>query len=173
MYSRRIYSAFEKDVNGLHLMECLTIRLTLHTDYALRILLHAAAMSGTRLSIADIAQSHGISRNHVMKVVNHLSALGHLRTTRGRGGGFELGRDPAAINIGQVVRQTEPNLQPADCANCVLNPGCGFTPLLGSAVSAFLGVLDATTLADVLARNRSGLATRLSSIANGDPAKPT
>jgi Rrf2 family transcriptional regulator, nitric oxide-sensitive transcriptional repressor len=120
----------------------------LHTDYALRILLHAAAMPGERLSIGEVAVQHGISRNHVMKVVNLLGSRGFLETTRGRGGGFALARDPADITIGEVVRLTEPSLQPADCASCTLRHACGLVPALDCAMRAFMQVLDNRTLAD-------------------------
>ena len=130
------------------------IKLTLHTDFALRILLQAAANPKKRLSIADVATQHGISRNHLTKVVNHLGKLGLLHTARGRGGGFSLARDPRSISLGAVVRETEPDMQPADCDNCILSQGCGLTPILGTAMGAFLAVLDDTTLADALERSR-------------------
>lgn len=85
-----------------------------------------------------------------MKVVNELANAGLLQTVRGRGGGFSLARDPAEITLGEVVRITEPDLRPADCASCILRDGCGLTPLLGSALQAFLDELDRKTLADAL-----------------------
>lgn len=103
-----------------------------------------------RLSIADVAEKHGISRNHVMKVVNQLAGSGLLDTARGRGGGFTLARDPATITVGEVVRLAEPSLQPADCASCVLRHGCGLIPVLDCALRAFMVVLDSRTLADAL-----------------------
>lgn len=124
------------------------IRLTRYTDYALRILLEAAACPDQRLSIAHVATEHGISKNHVMKVVNQLGHAGLLATARGRGGGFKLGRPAEAITLGEVVRLTEPDLLPADCAGCALNQGCGLEPMLGAAVAAFLAVLDGQTLAE-------------------------
>lgn len=126
------------------------IKLTMHTDYALRVLLQAASAPGTRLSIAQVAAQHGISRNHLMKVVNQLANIGLIETVRGPGGGFSLARDPAAITLGEVVRQTEPNMQAADCGACMFRTGCGLTPILGSAMDAFLDVLDRRTLADAL-----------------------
>jgi len=126
------------------------IKLTLHTDYALRILLQAGAQPETRLSISEVSQLHGISRNHVMKVVNLLANAGLLHTVRGRGGGFTLARAPEHITLGEVVRLTEPDLRPANCASCVLKVGCGLTPLLGSAMQAFLDRLDQQSLADAL-----------------------
>ena len=124
----------------------------MHTDYALRILLHSAARPGERLSIAATAAQHGISRNHVMKVVNVLANAGLLDTARGRGGGFILARDPSSITLGEVVRLTEPDMQPADCGSCILRVGCGLTPLLGAAIQAFLDELDSKTLADALVK---------------------
>ena len=83
------------------------MRLTLHTDYALRTLIHAAIADGKLITISDIAESFVISKQHLMKVVSHLSQKGYLDTVRGRGGGIRLGRPPRDINIGQVVRETE------------------------------------------------------------------
>lgn len=119
----------------------------------MRILLQAAAAGGQRLSIAAVAEAHGISRNHVMKVVNELANAGYLATTRGRGGGFTLARAPETITLGEVVRLTEPDLGPVDCGSCALKHGCGLTPMLGSAVQAFLAELDRQTLAEALARS--------------------
>ena len=89
-----------------------------------------------------------------MKVVNQLANAGLLATVRGRGGGFTLGRPADEISLGEIVRLTEPDLQPADCAGCALNYGCGLEPMLGSAVAAFLRELDGQTLAQAAARSR-------------------
>lgn len=134
------------------------MRLTAHTDYALRILLHAALLADKDaeglLSIAEVAEAHAISRNHAMKVVNLLANAGLLETVRGRGGGFRLGQPAGEIRLGQVVRLTEPCLSPADCAQCLLRSGCGLTAMLGRAMDAFLAELDAQTLADAAAASR-------------------
>lgn len=129
------------------------IRLTRHTDYALRILLEAAASPGVRLSIAEVADAHRIPKNNVMKVVNQLANAGLLMTVRGRGGGFTLGRPAETITLGEVVRLTEPHIQPADCAGCALSQGCGMEPMLASAVAAFLAELDSKTLAEAARRS--------------------
>ena len=60
------------------------MRLTLHTDYALRAIIHVAICDGKIITINDIAQSFDISKQHLMKVVNDLSQKGYVkRTTRG------------------------------------------------------------------------------------------
>src|SRR6516164_8690386 len=86
------------------------MRLTLHTDYALRVLIHVAIADGKLITISDIAESFDISKQHLMKVANNLSRKGYLDTVRGRGGGMRLRRPPRDINIGQVVRETEDKL---------------------------------------------------------------
>lgn len=134
------------------------MRLTAHTDYALRILLHATLAEAkdpqALLSIAKVAHAHAISRNHAMKVVNELANAGLLETVRGRSGGFRLGRPASEIRLGEVVRLTEPNLQPADCGNCIMRGDCGLTSPLDRAIRAFLAELDKQTLAEAAAESR-------------------
>ena len=53
------------------------MRLTLHTDYALRVLIHVAVADGKLITISDIAESFDISKQHLMKVVSDLSRKGY------------------------------------------------------------------------------------------------
>jgi Rrf2 family nitric oxide-sensitive transcriptional repressor len=66
------------------------MRLTLHTDFALRVLIQVGLNDGKLTMIKDIAQTFGISKAHLMKVVNNLSQKGYLDTVRGRNGGIRL-----------------------------------------------------------------------------------
>jgi Rrf2 family nitric oxide-sensitive transcriptional repressor len=86
------------------------MQLSSFTDYALRILIYAAARPEQRCLTADVASAYGISRHHVVKVVNELQHLGFIETTRGRSGGFTLARSPEDIRVGDVVRRTESSL---------------------------------------------------------------
>ena len=140
------------------------MRLTLHTDYALRVLIFLNARNDRLSSIAEIARSYGISQNHLMKVVHRLGKLGYVDTLRGRNGGIRLARPAASITIGEVVRATEDSFQLVDCPTCVIAPACGLNGLLGSATLAFLDVLDKATLADI-SRKRSAIAGLLDAAA--------
>ena len=91
------------------------MRLTLHTDFSLRVLIQVGLNDGKLTTIKDIAQSFGISKAHLMKVVNDLSQKGYLDTVRGRNGGIRLMREPRDINIGKVVRDTEDQLDVIGC----------------------------------------------------------
>ena len=132
------------------------MRLTAYTDYTLRTLMYLGTHRDRLVTIQDIADLHSISKNHLMKVVHQLGLSGIVETVRGRNGGLRLARDPAEINIGTVVRETESDFFMAECFNadnntCPLTPDCQLKAKLGQATGAFLAVLDTVTLAAILA----------------------
>jgi Rrf2 family transcriptional regulator, nitric oxide-sensitive transcriptional repressor len=135
------------------------LRLTLHTDFALRVLIHVGLNDGKLTTIKDVAQTFGISKTHLMKVVNDLSQKGYLDTVRGRNGGIRLMRKPPDINIGQVVRDTENQLNVIGCLErkgyCPLERVCVLRGALRNATEAFLAVLDAHTLSDLMKPQRA------------------
>lgn len=130
------------------------MRLTLHTDFALRVLIQVGLNDGELTTINDIAKSFAISKHHLMKVVNDLSQKGYLDTVRGRNGGIRLMRKPRDINVGQVVRDTEDRLDVIGCLHhtgyCRIERVCVLRGVLRDATDAFLAVLDAHTLADLI-----------------------
>ena len=127
------------------------MQLSLHTDYALRILM-ALAAADEQLSVEWIARHYGISRNHLAKVAQGLQNEGLVKTYRGRGGGMRLGLPANEINIGDVVRRFESLDSFVACMSggpgCVINGACGLKPALAGALKAFLDHLDNYTLAD-------------------------
>ena len=130
------------------------MRLTLHTDFALRVLIQVGLNDGELTTIDEIANSFDISKNHLMKVVHDLGQKGYLDTVRGRNGGIRLNRKPRDINIGQVVRDTEDELDVLGCLNavgyCRIERVCVLRGVVRNATNAFLGVLDRYTLADLI-----------------------
>jgi Rrf2 family transcriptional regulator, nitric oxide-sensitive transcriptional repressor len=130
------------------------MRLTLHTDYALRVLIHVGIADGKLVTINDIAKTFDVSKQHLMKVVNNLGQKGYLDTVRGRGGGIRLRREPRDINIGQVVREIEERLGIIGCLEqrgyCPIQRVCELRVVFRDATNAFLAVLDSYTLADLI-----------------------
>ncbi len=150
------------------------MQLKSYTDYSLRVLIYLALRRGRLVNISEIAQDYGISRNHLVKVVHNLARGGFIRTYRGKGGGIELARDPAAINVGGVVRYAEGPLRPAECFDaeknrCVIAGACGLTAVLREASDSFLATLDRYTLADLLGK-RGRLARMLGIEARTQPS---
>lgn len=137
------------------------MRLTVHTDYALRMLIYLATHDGRQATIAEVADRYGISQHHLTKVAHQLGQAGFIATTRGKGGGLRLGRDPAEISLGAVVRFSEPDMDLVPCFNqaegagCAIAPACGLPSILDQARGAFLGVLDRHSLADVVRDRRA------------------
>jgi Rrf2 family nitric oxide-sensitive transcriptional repressor len=138
------------------------MKLTAFTDYSLRVLIYLAADTTRRATIAEIAESFGISENHLVKVVHFLGKQGWIETVRGKGGGILLAMPPGQVGVGKVVRDTEGAAMPAECfsedgGNCVISDACRLKGVLGEAVKAFYEVLDRYTLEDI-SRNRQTLA---------------
>lgn len=132
------------------------MQLTRFTDYALRVLLLVGRRRGRICTMAEIAAYYGISLEHLRKVVHKLGRLGYLNSSRGRGGGLVLGRDPGAIRIGEVILAMEEDLSIVDCTTlaCVLTPGCSLKTELDRASAAFIATLNETTLADLLGERK-------------------
>ncbi len=130
------------------------MRLAEYTDYTLRVLMYCAAHPGRLITIAELAQRHALSKNHLMKIVNDLARQGVLETTRGRGGGLRLSMSPASIRVGDVVRNCETDFRLVECFDsstdtCSLTPTCRLKGVLNAALQAYFKELDAATLADI------------------------
>lgn len=135
------------------------MKLTVQTDYALRVLMHVGLQNGALVRVAEVAESYAISRHHLTKVVHRLGGLGYLATVQGRHGGITLATAPERIVVGQVVRDMEADLAVVEClgatTSCPIAPCCRLKRAMRDASSAFLGALDEVTLADLLQPRRS------------------
>ncbi len=63
------------------------MHLTLHADYALRVLMYLAVNSGRVVSTAEVSEAYGISKNHLVRVVQGLGRHGFVDVRPGRSGG--------------------------------------------------------------------------------------
>ena len=135
------------------------MQLTTFTDYTMRVMMYLAIQHGKLATISDIAQAYKISENHLMKVVHHLAQRGYIETVRGKGGGLRLVLDPAAVNIGEMIRVSEGETGLLPClgpnGTCCIQSSCKLTGILREAQLAFYSVLDKHTLADLLVQEAS------------------
>jgi Rrf2 family nitric oxide-sensitive transcriptional repressor len=134
------------------------MRLTLYTDYSLRLLMHCAVRRGELVTIQDVADAYGISKNHLMKVAFELGRKGYLETVRGRGGGLRLARPANRIGLGEIVREVEEDFAMVECfgtqgKGCLIAGPCRLRGALSRALKAYLDVLDEYTLADLAGDN--------------------
>ena len=130
------------------------MRLTIMTDYALRLLMHVAQHPQRMCTIAEVARVYAISEAHLMKVTHQLGQHGWIETVRGKGGGMRLALAPGAINLGAVVRSVEPDFHLVECfatgSTCILTGHCRLADALDGALQSFLAHLDGYTLEDIL-----------------------
>jgi Rrf2 family transcriptional regulator, nitric oxide-sensitive transcriptional repressor len=152
------------------------LHLTVQTDYSLRLLMYLALKEDGLATIAEVAESYGISKNHLMKIAHQLGVAGYIETVRGRRGGLRLAKPAEAISLGEVVRHTEPDMAIVMCfepidAHCAIRPSCVLRRALERARVAFVEVLDSYTLRD-LVKPRASLRTLLS-IASSDDKQPS
>ena len=141
------------------------MRLTVYTDYALRMLMYLAVKADGLATIGEVAGAYGISKAHLTKVAHQLGLAGYVGTVRGKGGGLRLARPAGEIGLGDVVRRTEPDMALVPCfepmhAPCAIVPACGLRGALFEAQQAFLAVLDRYSLDDLVQR-RAELRTLL------------
>lgn len=131
------------------------MRLTVYTDYSLRLLMYLALKDDGLATIAEVAESYGISKNHLTKVAHQLGVAGYVASVRGRRGGLRLAKPVEAIGLGEVVRHTEPDMALVPCfkpvdASCPIRRCCVLQRALDKACFAFVEVLDGYTLGDLV-----------------------
>jgi Rrf2 family nitric oxide-sensitive transcriptional repressor len=134
------------------------MRLTVYTDYTLRVMIYLTLKfkGGEVATIDEMAQAYGISRSHLMKIVNELSQNGIIVTTRGRAGGARLARAPDQISLGEVVRMAEKDFAVVQChdmafeAACAVFQACNLKRGMRRAVDAFMHELDKMTFEDAV-----------------------
>ena len=131
------------------------MRLTIYTDYALRLMMYLAVKEDGLATIAEIAESYEISKAHLMKVAHHMGIAGYVESVRGARGGLRLAKPAKAISLGEIVRHAEPDMAVMAClkpidAPCVIKRCCVLRGALEEAGLAFLEVLDGYTLSDLV-----------------------
>ena len=131
------------------------MQLSTYSDYSIRVLMQAALRAPARVTVDEVAETFGISRHHLVKVVHDLGRSGFLTTHRGVGGGFTLARAAEEIRLGDIVRLGEETETVIDCMDgekrrCRLLPACRLKGVLDEAARSFFEVLDRYSLADLV-----------------------
>ncbi len=133
------------------------MKLTKFSDYSLRLLIYLAVHGDRLVSVGEVSRAYRVSPHVMVKVVQLLVEQGLVASVRGRHGGLRLDKAPSQINVGRIIRSTEPSWDLVECFDrdrntCPIESACGLKGALNRAQRAFLGVLDDHTLADFLPR---------------------
>ncbi|ALL06431.1 hypothetical protein AQ505_13555 [Pedobacter sp. PACM 27299] len=129
------------------------MKLNQFTDYGLRILMYMSRKPAElpATTITELADQFGISRNHLVKVVQFLSNQNIIAAQRGRGGGLRLFDSSETYRIGKLVRLLEQDEELINCESprCILAGDCGLKNILNGAQDALYQYLDQYTLDDI------------------------
>lgn len=130
------------------------------TQYGLKALVALGRQYGTGpVLISSLASDENIPLKFLEGILLDLKGHGLLDSKRGKNGGYLLQRAPSAITIGSIIRAMEGPLAPLPCARetafrpceeCTDVESCGTRIVMRQVRDAIAGVLDGTTLADVL-----------------------
>lgn len=140
------------------------MQLTIFTDYGLRSLMYLAAHQDRLCTVREIADSYGISRNHLVKVIHRLVQEDYVTSSKGKGGGLTLAVNPADLKLGDVVKKLEPNMFLVECFNiqgntCKVTSSCEMKHYLRDAAMAFIASLNNHTIADAVKNSALFLTT--------------
>jgi Rrf2 family nitric oxide-sensitive transcriptional repressor len=118
------------------------------------VLVYVAQRPDQWVTIRQISEAYGISRNHLMKVVSFLGNRGYLLSQRGPGGGVRLQLPPQQIRLADVLVDAEGGMdllpQPESLPDSLVDAHARLGQMLDHAVQAFLQDLNGQTLADLL-----------------------
>ena len=135
------------------------MKVSTRVHYGLRAMTELARSYGEqrRLSLSEIARNEALPLAYLEQLVGELRRAGLVEGTRGVHGGYRLSRAPALITVGDVYRVLEGEVAPVDCTaenylpgSCARDLVCMSRSIWDRVQAAILGVLDSTTLDDLL-----------------------
>lgn len=135
------------------------MKLSTKGRYGTRALLDVALHQGDNpVQLKDIAERQQISLSYLEHLVAPLVAAEILKSVRGARGGVSLARPAEEISLIDVVRALEGSLAPVECvddaAKCPRAESCVTRDIWAETKRAMEAVLEATTLADLVRRQR-------------------
>lgn len=131
------------------------MQLSKFTDYAFRALIYLAENNNRLCTVEELAEKLNASEHHIKKIIHRLAKTEYIVSSKGRAGGLKLGLSPEKINLGEVLKVTEDNLNIVECFNkesgCpLMESGCKFKKIVSSSLEMFMGEFSKYTLNDIL-----------------------
>ncbi len=129
------------------------MNLTRESEYALKGLAQLATYPiGTTVSMAEIAAEQQLPTSFLAKIFQKLARHGLLDAERGRGSGYMLSREPAAIGMREILEAVEGPMALKQCllwsGHCSESEPCPLHNRLKPFRSQLDQMLNEVTLAD-------------------------
>lgn len=127
------------------------LQITRRGDYAIRGMVYLAGMPIDRVSLlSDIASNTGVSQTFMAKIFQQLNKLGLVKSYRGTGGGFQLGRPAEEVTLLEIVEAVEGPILPNRCilakGLCSRDSACTVHPVWKEVQEKMRAVLSNVTL---------------------------
>lgn len=126
-----------------------TLRLSEAFTLGLHAACYLAGLEEGRASTREMARYLGVSEAHLAKVLQRLARAGILKSARGPGGGFRLGRRGSEISLMDIYESLEGPFSPTTCLlgrESCLGRSCVLEELLRSVDEHFESYLRMTDL---------------------------
>jgi len=110
------------------------------------------------VSLRRLAERQGISMKYMEQIVALLRGSGLIRSSRGARGGYILAKKPKDILLRHILEALEGCSSVVDCLDdnglCARAKECVTYEIWNEIQTAISKILDSTTLADIIQRNR-------------------
>jgi Rrf2 family protein len=143
------------------------MRLSKRGEYGLRAMITLADMQKDSrtgmVQIKEISAREEIPAKFLEQILLALKNAGLLHSKMGLGGGYYLARPASEITLGQIFRTLDGPVAPIKCVSqmayepcgCPDERTCGLRMVMGDVRNAVAGILDNTSLADVVQRQNA------------------
>lgn len=134
------------------------MRITLESDYALRILTHLAMQEGV-VGAGTVSDETSVTPRFALKILNKLTKGGLIHSYKGAKGGYELAVAPHDITLRVVIELIDGPIAIARCVeggeSCSLNcdkAACIYHHIFDGISAELASKLDGITIGDVIDR---------------------
>ena len=140
------------------------MKISAKDEYACSAVLELALNyeSEAPVRVQDIAERHGIPIKFLFQIMQILKRVDIVRSKRGTEGGYVLGRPPAEISVGDVIRCVSGPFVQLSCIDsgniadlCVKQESCQFKSIWCDLDRAIAGVLNNVNFEDLARRARA------------------
>jgi Rrf2 family transcriptional regulator, cysteine metabolism repressor len=110
--------------------------------------------------IRMISRNQNIPERFLEQILLLLKRAGYLKSRKGQKGGYYLAKPPSEINVAEIIRVLEGPLAPIDCVSvmahepCPMEETCGLRWLWKEVRDSVAGIMERTTFADLVRRNK-------------------
>ena len=131
------------------------MQLSKFSDYSFRALIYLSKHQSQLCTVEKLAQELKTSEHHMKKIIHYLAKTDYIISVKGRSGGVKLGTKPENINLGEILKITEENLNIIQCfgnkEECpFMGKGCRLKEISVQALNSFVQEFSKYTLQDLL-----------------------